>query len=558
MTPNPIGRARLALIALSLLSACAAGVPGRPDEGADTGPYGAFLDARYAAGQGDLAQAADYFLRAHADDPGDAELARSAFVACLVAGRPEASQLARQMPDNVAAHLLLADDDARAGRWEQAAHGYGDLPPHALNQVLDVLQPLLIAWSQQGGGDTDAALATLAPFVKGHGLRGVYALHAAMIADLAGRTADATRLYAAAREGFGAPSPRLAQILASWQARQGDAAGAARTLQSSVENAPAIAIALPAMTRQVSARPVATATDGLAEAYLTIAAALGPKDHSGLGLVMLRLALGLRPDFTAARVLLADAMDASDHPQGALQALAPIRASDPLIAVIRLRRAALEQQAGHLDAALATLRGLEAAYPDSPIPYVQQGDLLRQSSRWADAAAAYDQAITRAGATRRSTWTLFYARGVSLAAAHDWPKAQSDIQHALTLAPDQPAVLNFLGYSWADRGEHLAQARKMIDKAAAEQPDDGAILDSLGWVQLRQGQKGVAVKTLEHAVELEPEDATINGHLGDAYWAAGRKQEARFQWTRALTLHPDAAEVPKLKDKLREDAARTP
>ena len=123
---------------------------------------------------------------------------------------------------------------------------------------------------------------------------------------------------------------------------------------------------------------------------------------------------------------------------------------------------------------------------------------------------------------------------------------------ALNLAPDQPYVLNYLGYSWTEQGRNLARARQMIERAVEQRPSDGAIIDSLGWVMLRQGDYDGAVKSLEHAVELLPEDSTINGHLGDAYWAAGRRQEALFQWRRALNLNPDPEDVPKLQAKLRE------
>jgi Flp pilus assembly protein TadD len=145
---------------------------------------------------------------------------------------------------------------------------------------------------------------------------------------------------------------------------------------------------------------------------------------------------------------------------------------------------------------------------------------------------------------------VFYQRGVAEERAHDWPKAKADLEQALKLSPDQPFVLNYLGYSYADMGQNLDEARSMIERAAFRRPDDGAITDSLGWVLLRQGHADQAVKVLERAVELEAEDPTINGHLGDAYDAAGRKVEALFQWRRALTLKPDPEDKAKLDAKL--------
>jgi len=184
------------------------------------------------------------------------------------------------------------------------------------------------------------------------------------------------------------------------------------------------------------------------------------------------------------------------------------------------------------------------------MPDEQRGDILREKQRFPDAIAAYDKAIGRIGHPAGSDWIVFYDRGVAEERAHLWPKADADFHHALELSPDQPFVLNYLGYSYADMGHHLNEARDMIQRAAERRPNDGAITDSLGWVMYRQGDAKEAVKTLERAVELDPEDATINGHLGDAYWAAGRKVEAQYQWRRALTLNPPPDDAAKLEAKL--------
>jgi Flp pilus assembly protein TadD len=189
-------------------------------------------------------------------------------------------------------------------------------------------------------------------------------------------------------------------------------------------------------------------------------------------------------------------------------------------------------------------------YPDSPLPDEQRGDILRVTQRFPDAVAAYDKAIGRISHPSPPDWVVYYDRGVAEERSHQWPKAKADFEHALQLSPDQPFVLNYLGYSMADMGHHLDEARQMIQSAAERRPNDGAITDSLGWVLYRQGHTKDAVQALERAVELEPEDATINGHLGDAYWAAGRKIEAQYQWRRALTLNPTPDDAAKLEAKL--------
>ena len=549
---------RFLLLTLALLSACAAAPSPRPSAGPDgsaapaprvSGAPGAFLAGREAAMQSDLDFAADEFLQALATDPDNAELRQQAFLAALMVGRPEAVRLAQGETKNQTAQLLLADTDAANGNWEQAESRFAALPRQGLTQVL---QPLLLAWAQQGSGRPDVALATLHPFIEGQRFRFVYALHGALIADLAGRPNEAARLYRIAQAEYGAPTLELARLVASWQARQGHPADAAQTLKATTDLNPETAIALPALVASAGSRVIRRPTDGLAEAYLIMAAALRQQEASELSVLMLRLALDARPDFTAARLLAADIMESTRHPDTALAMLGPVSNDDPLIAIVRLRRAALMEQTGQTEDALRLLASIADDYPDRPEPYAAQGDILRGKHRYADAVTAYDKAAARLGKASRANWPLFYDRGIALERAHDWARAESDFLTALQLAPDQPYVLNYLGYSWTEQGRNLAKARQMIERASDLRPNDGAIIDSLGWVMLRQGDTAGSIRMLERAAELLPEDATVNSHLGDAYWAAHRKQEALYQWRRAMNLNPEPDDLPGLEAKLRE------
>jgi tetratricopeptide (TPR) repeat protein len=540
---------RFVLLALTLLSACAAS---DPSSDADTGPVpagviGNFLAGRYALAEGDSNTAANDLLKAVAQSPTDPELTLEAFIACLDAGRPEAVKLARQLPDSQVAQLVLADVDIKAGRWDAAEDRFHALPRQGMTQLL---QPLLVAWAQQGAGNTDTALSTLRPYVENPRFRSLFALQAAMIADLGNRPEVAAGLYRSVESAMAEPNLRLVQILASWQARSGQAAEAQKTLASLPNGAPDLSIAMPALMANVTKRPVPRAIDGVAEAYFTFAAILRAQDADEFSMIMLRLALDLRPDFTAARLLAADILENEHHTQAALQMLTEVPATDPIAAVVQLRRAALVDRLGHSDDAMRDLERMAKDYPDSPLPDEQRGDILRVTQRFPDAVAAYDKAIGRISHPSPSDWVVYYDRGVAEERSHQWPKAKADFEHALQLSPDQPFVLNYLGYSMADMGHHLDEARQMIQSAAERRPNDGAITDSLGWVLYRQGHTKDAVQALERAVELEPEDATINGHLGDAYWAAGRKIEAQYQWRRALTLNPTPDDAAKLEAKL--------
>lgn len=554
------------LLGIALLAAGAAGeveprshaaqpsTPPLAHRPAITGAFGDYLEGQFAMSEADPDTAAADFLKALAADPGNRDLVQQAFLAAVLAGRPEAGRLARELPDDQSARLVLADLDVKAGNWDSAEQRFRSLPRQGLTQIL---QPLLVAWAQQGAGRTEAALNTLRPYVEGQRFRGVYALHAGLIADLGGRNAEAARLYHTAQTEYGGINLRLAQALASWQARQGHPAEAEATLRSLSEGADEMSIAIPAMIAVDSVRPVAHAADGIAEAYLALAAALRSQEASDFSLLLLRLSLDLRPDFTAARLLLADIMDSNKHWRSALAVLAPVPASDPLSAVVRLRRASFTEHLGRTEEAMRELETLAQEYPSSPLPLAQEGDVLRAKNRFADAVQAYDRALARVQTPTRNVWPLFYSRGISEERAHQWPRAEADLKRALELAPEQPFVLNYLAYSWADQGFHLAEARQMLERAVEQRPNDGAIIDSLGWVLLRQGDTADAIKSLEHAAELEPEDATINGHLGDAYWAAGRHREAQFQWRRALVMNPDPEEATALEAKLHDALPQT-
>jgi tetratricopeptide (TPR) repeat protein len=516
--------------------------------------FGDFLAGRFALSEADAQTASSELLRALSARPEDPELQQQAFIASLIAGRSEAVQLARKLPDSQAAQLMLGQVEVRAGHWQAAEQRFAALPQQGMIQTL---QPLLVAWSQQGDGHTDAAVATLRSVADGQRFRGVYALHAALIADQAGRWSDAAKYYHQSQTDFGTPNLRLAQIQASAEARHGHPDQARRILSEMSASVPDMGIALPSLIAASTTPAVPHATSGIAEAYLALAASLRAQDAGDFAMLLLRLALDLRPDLTAARLLAADILENQHHLDNALQMLAPVAADDPLIAVVRLERIRLIERSGHTDDAMRELQRLDHDYPDSAVPAMQEGDLLRSKQRFVEAADAYDRAIGKIKAPGPTDWIVFYDRGICYERSRQWNKAEADFKRALTLAPDQPFVLNYLGYSWADMGENLTQARAMIDRAVQHRPNDGAIVDSLGWVMLRQGEVADAVRTLERAVELNPEDASINGHLGDAYWASGRKLEAVYQWRRALTFHPEPDDAAKLEAKLQSGAPST-
>lgn len=544
-------RGRRAAALCLLLSACAAGPLGAIGATTPGSGYGAYLSARYADDNGDPATAAKYYAIALRAQPHNPDMLSEGFMAGVLSGDPSAAALAARQPKNTLAIMLLGNQAAKDGNFTKAQKYFASLPP---DDLTGLLAPLLIAWAQFGQGDETAALNGLGPYFNKRDFGGVYVLNAALIADAAGDTSNAAKLYAAV--GASQPNLRLAQILASWDARQGQNGPAMAILAALAAAHPDLGIALPAMQMQLQHPVITSATDGMAEAYLTLAGSLNQPQAALLRVALLRFALGLRPDLTAARLLLADTQTGADSPsitpthvqmQNALDTLAPVKQSDALYAPVAVQEANLLAALGRTDEAAAKLQGLLATTPKDPGLLANLADILRQGSKFAEAIPYYSQALAVLGPNPPpSAWTLYFDRGICQDQLGHWDLAEPDMQTALKLAPNQPYVLNYLAYSWALHGQNLDQAYAMLTKAVALDPNDGAVIDSLGYVELKRGHTAQAITLLTRAVQLTPDDADVNSHLGDAFWQAGRSLQAAYQWQRALSLNPD----PKLKAAL--------
>lgn len=553
---------RLWLLAAALLSACAAGegVERPALRGAApevTGAFGSYLAGRFATNEADTKFAADSLLQALRRDPNEPEVVQRAFIASLLDGRSEAVRLARVIPNEPLAAMLLAGQDAQAGRYERAEQRFRSLPNQGLSALL---KPLLVAWAQQGRGQTDAALATLRPLTETGRQRGIYALHGAMIADIADRPREAERLVRLALADSATPSLPLARNMAGILMRAGQAAEAERLLDRLGRGQDDAGLFADTGGRDALAtrRVVASATEGMAEAYLALATALRGPQAGEFSLALVRLSLQLRPRYGAALLAGAEALGDEGQYEAALALLERADAADPLAPILALRRAGLLDRLDRLPEAEAELRRLAAQFPRAFQPMARLGDLYRARQNWAPAITAYDAAIGRLGVPAVVHWPLFYARGIALERAKRWPEAEADFQRALSLNPEQPLVLNYLAYSWVELGQNLVEARRMLERAVELRPNDGNIADSLGWALFKLGDIPGAVRWLEKAVELESQSSVINDHLGDAYWAEGRRREALFQWRRALTLGPEGDEGPKIEAKIANGLSAQP
>ena len=557
--PSPF---RAALFALGLLAAApAAGATAdAPKPGVSS--FGNYLAGRHAQAVREMGAAAAFYSAVLAREPNNPDILRRAFILHLGEGRiADALVLAGRMDAHDAARLgfpeyLRAADDIKNGRHAAAIKRLDALENDGLAALV---APMLRGWAEMGRGNRAAAAKALNALAGKDGMQSFLDLHGAILADLAGDWAAAETNYRKVSGDDGDASLRLTILLGNLYERMGQPDKAKALYEALVARNPDSRLLDPALRRIAEkGKPpkaeIAGPVQGAAEALFGIAGSLRQQNARETALLFARLTLYLRPDFPPAQVLVADILENDRRFADANAVYDGIAKDSSFYRATRARVAANLDHMDRTDEAIQRLNALAAAEAkDKGIePLVQLGDILRGRKRFKEAAVAYDRALERIPTLDRRHWVLLYSRGIALERSAQWPRAEADFLKALEFEPEQPYVLNYLGYSWIEKRLHLERATNMIRRAVALRPNDGYIVDSLGWVHYQLGDYADAVKELERAVELRPEDPVINDHLGDALWRVGRRIEARFQWERALSLKPEADQIEPIKKKLQE------
>lgn len=531
-----------------------------------SGLAGAYLSAHHAQATADAAVAAEYLDKALSLDAANPDLLRGSYMMSAQAGNFAAAVPAAQKfleigkGSRTTPQVIVAIGLYKKGEYEKAWEMINAVSGQGF--IANGL-PIMRAWFQAPRGTVDAALAELAPLQTRENLKDAYDLMAALINDFYGRDAEAIAHYTSLASRIDRQMLPTVRLVAAGYHRHGKSAELKPILDKYLEErdgAFAIKNFVDSFADPKTAPKKVTAEAGLAEAVFFNAQMMLQTSSNPfftqLALVFGQMALHLNPDLNLARWVIgvtaaqALALDASNS------ILASIKRNDPGYVTAQLQIADNLERSGQKADALSLLQALAREKSDLPEIHSAIGDLLRVDQKFADAVAAYDKAFALYPNKDPGRWGMYYTRGIVLERSKQWDRAEADFRKALELAPDEPGVLNYLGYSWLDRQENLVEARKLIEAAYKKRPDDGSIVDSLGWAYYLNGEYEKAVTQLERAVELQASDSTINAHLGDAYWKVGRRNEARFQWRRALTLAHDEAEKTALRAKLDQGLAQ--
>ncbi|MCB1396477.1 MAG: tetratricopeptide repeat protein [Rhodobacter sp.] len=521
------------------------------------GLAGAFLAARLAGEQNDFLASTRYLERILETDPENLATLEGVTVSAFSAGLFDAAQshaetLVRLDPESRIASMVLMSEGFARGDYDQVAtisdggaevhplidglaRAWAKLGQGSMSEALDLLDETSTQEGMQAFalycralalalvGDAEGALAILedpATGVSGSLNRRGYIAYAQLL-GLVERFDDAIAMID--RVFAGSTDPRLADMRAAYETQQ--------AVPFDVIDSPA---------------------QGMAEVYAVMASAMRSTQSPHEALIYAQAAVHINPALSDAQLLIGQLFEELEQPQMAAAAYERIPQGDVFAMAAQMGRAQVLEGLGQVDEAIAILTRTAADNPDSFTAQQVLADFLRRADRHDEAIVAYSRGLDlMAERGVEPGWQTYFSRAVSYERTGQWPLAEADFRTALEIEPDQPSVLNYLGYSLVERGENLDEALAMIERAVRGEPDSGYIVDSLAWALFRLGHYDQAVPHMERAVELAPTDPILNDHLGDVYWAVSRYREARFQWRRALSFGPnDDMDESRIRRKL--------
>jgi len=516
---------------------------------------GAYLAAQQANFRSEFVEAARYYTRAAQAAPDNLGLLQNAIITSVIADDfATAIPLARRAQqlggEPQLSGLVLVTDAVREEDYDTAQARLDD----ATLRMNPLVEGLLNGWVAVGRGDVAAAIAAFDALAEETSFAPIAAYHKALVMAMVGNFDGAIEIFEANGDG-GLRLNRAAitahvQILMQLDRR--DEAAAILAAIPGAANDPNLVDLMDAIEagEEVPFTHTTSPLDGVSDVFLTLATALNQDEADRFSLLYARLAQVVKPGNEDAILFTADVFDRIGQYDLAVRDFAKIPQTSLVFRDAEIGRAGALSASGASDEATIVLDALSESYPQDRFVHVSLGDLLRREENFAEASEAYTKAIDLITDDRPQDWRVYYVRAITYERTDRWDAAEADFRKALELNPEQPLVLNYLGYSLVEKGLNIDEAKDMIERAVSGDPDNGYITDSLGWVLYRLDRFEEAVPHLERAAELLPTDPVINDHLGDVYWQVGRKTEATFQWKRALSFDPEEVDATRIRRKL--------
>ncbi len=537
-----------------------------PAQTAEFNTYGAYLAGRMAHIRKDFDRAADYYKIAYEKEPNNPELMTRLYLLLSSKGRiDEAADYAQKALDakaeNSFARMLIASKQLHDGQYAASIKSLNKIDDQIYKRLI---APLINTWNYAGLGNQDKAFEELRKLSKEDGLGQVTRQHRAMLFDFFGKNREAAEIYQQILNDKNSEiSVRLLEIISNFYIRTGQKEIAVAMMQSTINNSSLDSL-LSALRKKVNdANPKTTppvlssAQIGASEALFTIASTFRYDEAIDVAHMYTALAIYMNPEYNTAKVLMADIFEMREMYDDANTIYDSVSQNDIAYYAAQFKKARNLVKKGAYKQAEILLKTLEEDYNDMQID-LELGDILRLTNRFSEAVEYYDKAISKTK-NKGNLWILYYAKGVALDSDNRYEEAQAALLKAYQIKKHY-LVSNHLGYSWIRQKKNVNEAFKMIIDAYNQAPFDPSINDSLGFALYNLGYYAMAIPYLERAAELYPSSAVISSHLGDAYWFAHRKNEARFQWKHALSLKDDSGEldIKKTKAKVKNGIAEEP
>ena len=520
-----------------------------------------FLSARHADANTDTQRAVSYLDAALSIDPNNTDLLQENYFLAAQMGNfksavPTAKRAYELLPRKGLAPVILAVNHYKKKEYEQAWSYIDNISGQSVNAFA---LPMLRAWGAAPMQTAEEALSKLSVMSSYSDMEDLVHAMSGLLNEFYGKDQAALEHYDALAVNGEERRISMVRLVAGGYHRLGHTDKAVNFI-SRYQTANGSSPTVESFANPKSFSKKVSPNEGMAEALFAGAEMLlraRPNDYRAqMAIAYAQSALHLDPDMIIARRFVGITLAARTHYMESNKILSAVRKSAPGYLESQMQIAENFARMDRIEDALSTLRSVSRSHSNWPEVFIAMGDLLRQQKQYEDAVDAYDAALKLYPENRPANWAAYYMRGIALERAKQWNRAEEDFRKALELNPEDPGVLNYLGYSYLDRGENLTEARRLIEMAFEKNPSDGYIMDSLGWAMYVMGEFKDAVEILEKAVESTPADATINEHLGDVYWQVGRTNEASFQWKRALTLDPEEDQRKAILVKLERGLAK--
>lgn len=516
---------------------------------------GTYLAARQAAFDSNFKEASKYYLRAIAANPDNPMILENGMVALIASGDIQnaievAQKLQSQGFSSEFTRLVLTAQKFSNGEFADV-----ELPGSETSDLERLIGGLAKAWADIGTGQMSDALNAFETLASEDDFASFIRYHQALAFALVGDFEETQAILSGEKYGELVLTVRGIEAQAKSLIQLGRDADALALIDSSL--AARYSAQLEALRERIADGEaidydfVTLPAEGLAEVYFTFASLLEGRASAENTLVYARLADFLTGNqHVAAKILIAEELDRVAQYDLAVEAYASIPTDDPAFFPAELGRASTLFAADKRDAAIEALKNLAKSHPEAPLVYASLGDFEGRERNDDAAVEAYSTAIDLLGPQNPQSWRIHYARGIVHERNKRFDAMEEDFRQALVYSPENPDVLNYLGYSLVEQRIKLDEALEMIKTAVERRPDSGYITDSLGWIFYRLERFEEAVEPMERAVELLPVDPIVNDHLGDVYWMVGRFREAEFQWKRALSFEPIEKEEERIRRKL--------